>query len=457
MPLEGKGKWVKDKIEVIPGKKDCYIYKRPGSNVWQYFLAIPGEGAERKSTGEEDENIAKDIALDRKLESMSRQKQGLKVRRVKKMFDFIDDFLKQESKRIADYVKPGNITQETFRLKSHHLNLLKKFYHNKSIKLENLDYPKLQQYPIWRTQVDKEWNPKPPKTNHTILTELTTIKAYFDFLREKGYINNAPEFKKLRRESLRVNRRDYLNPREYMQTINTVRKWSNSKSLTPTQEFNKKMVYQSMLIMSNACLRIGELRGLRWMDLEPNNNLSDKDKKVGHLIRIRKEVAKTGEPRTVQSPTTQRFNNIRELCGLKKTKGTPFPHVSPEFRSQYILHKFNHPEEPLGRGTWNRLWQQIKELCEDRYWNNKNISWYSFRHTGISFAVSRGVPLLQLSRNCGTGIRYIENVYYHHQAESQATWDTLTQNRIFHDQISKKRDDLLIEIEEVMESLEDEL
>ena len=231
MPLEGKGKWVKDKIEVIPGKKDCYIYKRPGSNVWQYFLAIPGEGAERKSTGEEDENIAKDIALDRKLESMSRQKQGLKVRRVKKMFDFIDDFLKQESKRIADYVKPGNITQETFRLKSHHLNLLKKFYHNKSIKLENLDYPKLQQYPIWRTQVDKEWNPKPPKTNHTILTELTTIKAYFDFLREKGYINNAPEFKKLRRESLRVNRRDYLNPREYMQTINTVRKWSNSKSL----------------------------------------------------------------------------------------------------------------------------------------------------------------------------------------------------------------------------------
>ena len=291
MPLQGKGKWVKDKIQVIPDRDDCYIYKRPGSNTWQYFLAVPGEGAERRSTGETDEGIAKQVALDRKLESMARQKQGLKVRRVKKMFDFIDDFLKEESKRIADYVKPGNITEETFRLKSHHLNLLKKFYHNKSIKLEDLDYPKLQQYPIWRTQVDKEWNPHPPKTNHTILTELTTIRAYFGFLREKGYISQFPEFKNLRRESLRVNRRDYLNPREYMQTVNTIRKWSNSKNLTPTQEFNKRLVYQSILIMSNSCLRIGELKGLRWSDLEPNSNLSKEDQKIGHLIRIRNEIS----------------------------------------------------------------------------------------------------------------------------------------------------------------------
>ena len=237
-----------------------------------------------------------------------------------------------------------------------------------------------------------------------------------------------------------------------MQTVNTIRKWSNSKNLTPTQEFNKRLVYQSILIMSNSCLRIGELKGLRWSDLEPNSNLSKEDQKIGHLIRIRNEISKTGEPRTVQSPTTKRFEEIRDLCGIPKKRGTPFPHVPPEYRSQYILHKYNHPDEPLGRGSWNRMWQEIKELCGNRYWNGKNITWYSFRHTGISFAVSRGVPLLQLSRNCGTGVRYVESVYYHHQAESKATWDTLTQNRTFHDKVSKKRDELLVEIEELMES-----
>ena len=455
MPLVGKGKWVKDKILVLPDREDCYIYKRPRSSTWQYFLKIDGEGSERKSTGETDKDLAIQFALDRKLEVMTRLKQGLKARRVKKMFDFIDDFLEEESKRISDYNRSGFITKETFRIKSHHLTLLKRFYHNRSIKLEDIDYVKLKDYPLWRTRIDKEYNPKPPKTNHTILTELTTIRAYFEYLKDKGYISLSPEFKSLKSESIRQLRRDYLNPREYMQTINTIRKWCNSKNLTPTQEFNRKMLYQSILIMSNSCIRKGELKGLRWMDLESNTNLSKDDKDVGHLIRIRKENTKTGVSRTVQSPTTKRFNDVRELCGIPKHRGSEFPHVPPEYRSQLVFHKFNHPDEPLGQGTWNRAWTEIKKLCSDRYWNMKNITWYSFRHTGISFAVSRSVPLLQLSRNCGTGLRYIEDVYFHHESESKATWELLSKNRTFYNKIQTKQNEVLIEIEDALDSVED--
>ena len=64
------------------------------------------------------------VARDRKLEVMMRQKQGLKARRVKRMFEFIDDYLEQESKRIADYNKKGHITAETFRVKRCHMGLL---------------------------------------------------------------------------------------------------------------------------------------------------------------------------------------------------------------------------------------------------------------------------------------------------------------------------------------------
>ena len=59
--------------------------------------------------------------------------------------------------------------------------------------------------------------------------------------------------------------------------------------------------------MSNSCQRVGELRKLRWRDLDPKTNLSKEDQKVGHLIRIRPEATKTGEARTIQSPTTKHF------------------------------------------------------------------------------------------------------------------------------------------------------
>ncbi len=463
MKTSSSGKWVQGKV-FLDRQEDSYIYKRPNTNNWQYYLLISGEGEERKSTGikgkPDDESYGKEdalkVLLERKLEVMSRVKQGLKARRIKKMFDFIDEFLEEEKKRIAPYNKKGFITSETFRIKKHHLSLLKKFYKNKSIKLENLDYPKLFEYPIWRSVVDKEWNPHPPERNHTILTELTTIKAYFYYLFLKGYIPREPTFKKIQRESISNTRRDYLNPRQYQQTINTLRKWCNSENLTPTQKYNKQVIYQSILVMSNACIRIGELKNLKWFDLEPNTNLTKEEQKIGHLIRIRKESTKTGEPRIIQTPTTQRFNTIRELAGIQKDKGSPFPHIPPDRRNEYVIGKYNHHDNPLGTGTWNRMWIEIKSLCENRYWNNKKISWYSFRHTGISFAVSREVPLLQLSKNCGCGLRYIQDVYYHHESESKGTWDILTKNRNFYEHIKTIQDELLVEIEDVMNNADKE-
>ena len=122
VPRPSEGKWVLEKELAFPPLEDCYIYKRPNSSVYQYFLSIAGEGDERKSTGKRDKNEALDVARKRKLEALSRQQQGLKVRKVKKMFDFIDEFLELESKRISNYNRKGYITSETFRIKKHHLS-----------------------------------------------------------------------------------------------------------------------------------------------------------------------------------------------------------------------------------------------------------------------------------------------------------------------------------------------
>ena len=384
---------------------------------------------------------------------MMRQQAGLKTPRSKRLFDFIDDFLAEEKKRVSSYSRKGFITAETFRLKKHHLNLLKKFYRDKNIQIEKIDYPKLHEYPLWRLNPSED-NPTPPKTNHTVISELTTIRAYFKYLEVKGYLLKEPTFHKLHRESLKNNRRDFLDPREYKQTINTVRAWANSQSCTPSQTYNRKILYNAILVMANSCLRVGELRALKWGDLDENSNLSKEDQKVGHLIRIRKEATKTGEPRTVQSPTKKYFDEIRKLAGIPKKSRSRFPHVDDEYKDQPIFAKFNHPEDRLGMGTWNRCWQEIKQLCGDRYWNGKNITWYFARHTGISFAVVRGVPLMLLSRNAGTSLRFVEQVYYHHQSESKETWGSLNQNRTFYERSRRHPDEPFIQIEEAMEDIE---
>ena len=59
----------------------------------------------------------------------------------------------------------------------------------------------------------------------------------------------------------------------------------------------------------------------------------------------------------------------------------------------------------------------------------KNITWYSFRHSAISFAVQRGVNHLKLARNVGTGLKYIDGVYYHH--ESEMSTNELIKGRTF--------------------------
>ena len=61
MSPQQSGKWVKDKELLFPPDESCYLYKRPRSNVWQYFLSIsPEEGSERKSTKESDLEKARD-------------------------------------------------------------------------------------------------------------------------------------------------------------------------------------------------------------------------------------------------------------------------------------------------------------------------------------------------------------------------------------------------------------
>ena len=461
-----EGKWVKHKVNIL-NQRNCYIYKRPRSSVWQYYLQVDGEGQLRRSTGVEgdidDINVGQadaiEFATNKYLDSRAKQNYGMKSIVTKKLFDLIDDFLEEEKQRIRPYNQAGFITKETWRVKAHHLNLLRKFHKEVNVPLDKLDYDKLFKYPDWRrTTSCSKRNPipvTPPKTQQCISAELTTIRAYFAYLVQKKYLLKVPEFRKVIRESKKINRRDYLTARQYQQSYTSIRAWSNSKTATETQRYNRKVLYNAILIMTNSLLRVGTLRNLVWNDLDVAENIPKEEQDHYHIIRVRREACKTGEPRVVLSPTVEYFDRIRELAGIPKQPKSRFPHIPAEYRNMPILSKKRNIEERMGQGTFERCWKEIKELCSIKkgYWGNKNITWYSFRHTGISLCINRGISPIQLSRLAGTGLANIEQVYYHHEAESKATWEALRQNRIFFDRLRKEETHETVQFEKMMDGV----
>ena len=461
-----EGKWVKHKVNIL-NQRNCYIYKRPRSSVWQYYLQVDGEGQLRRSTGVEgdidDINVGQadaiEFATNKYLDSRAKQNYGMKSIVTKKLFDLIDDFLEEEKQRIRPYNQAGFITKETWRVKAHHLNLLRKFHKEVNVPLDKLDYDKLFKYPDWRrTTSCSKRNPipvTPPKTQQCISAELTTIRAYFAYLVQKKYLLKVPEFRKVIRESKKINRRDYLTARQYQQSYTSIRAWSNSKTCTETQRYNRKVLYNAILIMTNSLLRVGTLRNLVWNDLDVAENIPKEEQDHYHIIRVRREACKTGEPRVVLSPTVEYFDRIRELAGIPKQPKSRFPHIPAEYRHMPILSKKRNIEERMGQGTFERCWKEIKELCSIKkgYWGNKNITWYSFRHTGISLCINRGISPIQLSRLAGTGLANIEQVYYHHEAESKATWEALSQNRIFFDRLRKEETHETVQFEKMMDGV----
>ncbi len=438
-------KYVTHKI-LIYGKNNCFIHKRPRSTVWQFYLQIDGEGTIKKSTriqGDRDDiNVGKEearlFAEDQFIKATSRKRDGMKAIVKKGILDLMDDFLKEQKKRIKPYPVRGNITKGTHRAMSGRLNHLKKFFKNKNVPLEKIDYAKLYEYPYWRSL--KTSTNTPPKYQQSISQELSTFRMYFRFLVKKGLILKVPEFKAVVRERRKDSRRDYLNQKEYRQTMPTLYAWAKSKTATPSQTYNRFVLINCILIMTNSLLRKGTLRNLVWGDLEEAGNLTKEEQKVGHLIRVRKEAVKVGTSRTVLSPTVEQFNRLRELSGIPKVPKSKFPHVPIEYMNRPIIKKYNK-DERMGDGTWEREWKKIKEQCQTRYWGSKNITWYSFRHTGISFAVGRDVSLIKLAETAGTSLKEIELTYYHHEQESKKTWDELTKNRIFYKK--KYTEDLL--------------
>ena len=73
---------------------------------------------------------------------------------------------------------------------------------------------------------------------------------------------------------------------------------------------------------------------------------------------------------------------------------------------------FSHPKfnRPLAKSTYYKYWKQIMEFSGFNKLE-KDLSYYSLRHFGITARLYAGVPIFDMSKIAGTNVQFIEQHY----------------------------------------------
>ena len=80
------------------------------TNKWQLYIKTENEGVIRESTKQDDVEKALTYARERWYEIQGRQRSGLKIKREKKLFDFVEEYLEEEKKRISSVPKKRGVS-----------------------------------------------------------------------------------------------------------------------------------------------------------------------------------------------------------------------------------------------------------------------------------------------------------------------------------------------------------
>jgi integrase len=187
---------------------------------------------------------------------------------------------------------------------------------------------------------------------------------------------------------------------------------SKAKASDEAERLEKLLIRDYVLISTNTCMRVGELRQLTWGDIERIETAYDADEKQIKLahINVRPETSKVRRHRKIICRGGEYFERLKERQEFTGKDDLVFSSVNGT--AKLSGHKWaNH---------WNALMDGIgisrKEWKEER-----NLTWYSLRHFGITMRILAGVNVLDVSKLAGTSISHIENTYLKYQEEQMKT------------------------------------
>ena len=263
-----------------------------------------------------------------------------------------------------------------------------------------------------------EFHPDRPVSNGTINMELQMIRMVYDYA-EKAELTLPAQRPKIQslKHSIKQTRRPHFTFSEWNkitqyltnQYLDDMPPHMAKTNLAPIYAFYRRNnQYFWQLLFMTMC-RVGELRELRWGNIE-HRTIKDHDgKRVKRLILS--VDGKTGKRQVVCQPyAAKMFDDWKKHCEQFNltTDASDLVFRHPD--------NTNQGEAKIGQaiGTTNVAFKRVLKrlkLSTDANGNQRTV--YSIRHSAISNALRRNVSLNAVSKNAGVSVETLSRAYDH--------------------------------------------
>jgi len=377
-----KHKTYSDYID-LRGDGRIVMYQRTDHSVrpkWNVRLKIPGSSgyvvkSTRTSDFQEGKRFSEDLYYE--LEGKVRRGEQLKSPKFSKV---VRDWKKELPLLWKD--KSEHYIKGTIRISELHLE---PFFEN--TKMEEITEDLMVEYFNHKIKTTS-----PPPSTVTLRHQGTVLGNILKFSKRKGFLNEVPT---IPLPKLKINPRPDFSKNEWRKLYTFMRKWVGDMD-HPRIKRDRFYTQQTILILGNTGVRVGELRTVRWLDIEEVRDVN------GDLLISISVNGKTGTRTVISNKGCERyFENLwnwrREELG-----------ENPPLTEPILIN--DKTKKPIGsfKGSWNSLMKESGLLFDKD--GNKRVP-YSLRHTYVTMRLSEGVNIYQLSNNIGSSVEMIESFY----------------------------------------------
>ena len=239
----------------------------------------------------------------------------------------------------------------------------------------------------------KTLNMKPKPSSVTLRHQGTVLGNILRFSKRKGYITSIPN---IPLPKLKQIPRPDFNSNEWKLLYTYMRKWVKEYENHFRIWRDRLYTQQMVLILGNSGVRVGELRNLRWIDIEEVFNI-DGEKRISISVD-----GKTGFRNVICNSGVEVYLERIWNC-RKKELGK-----DPQLTEYVFINNLTNKPITSFKGSWNSI-MKGSGLQYDKD-GNKRVP-YSLRHTYVTMRLREGVNIYQLSNNIGSSVEMIENFY----------------------------------------------
>ena len=242
-------------------------------------------------------------------------------------------------------------------------------------------------------------------SNQTLRNELSTINHFCKWAYDEGLHNTEkflhPTIKIVGTEAEAMRRKTFTDE-EYANICKWLRSYCSAKQikadkLAEDKAFERQLFRHLFLIQANTMMRSGELFGLKWKNVKVYEN---DDYKWAEII-VEGETSKVRKDRVFIARGGEYFERLKQIS--KHTKGDDFV---------FTLNNGSHWHGKNRRALTTHFGNVLVGVgITDA--KQRKLELYSCRHYGISKRVNNGANIVQLAKDCGTGVEHITKTYYH--------------------------------------------